>query len=198
MSASVSLQSSDDVIIQTTRAVADHCLTLKNMLEDVEDMDDMLIPIPRVKGDTLKKILAYCQYITHKNANTPTTTATATTSTTSKTAAAAATTATATSGGGGGGGSEAVIPKNKFDETYFAVSHDQLVDILLAADYLDIPVLLDSGARAFVRLLKGKNEDDICELFLSRKRPFSDEEIENTRKKYPWAWPTQDYVDADT
>ena len=60
----VRIKSSDGVEIEVKRRVIEQCVTLKNMFEDLgEDLDgkDTVVPVPNVDGETLKKIVEFCE-----------------------------------------------------------------------------------------------------------------------------------------
>lgn len=55
--------------------------------------------------------------------------------------------------------------KNEKDENFFEMDKDRLFELILAANYLDIEVLLDDGCRKVADMIKGKPVEYLRELF---------------------------------
>lgn len=56
---SVKLQTSDDKIYEVGREIAQRSNTVKNLLDDFPDNEDVTIPIPMVTSYILEKVLTY-------------------------------------------------------------------------------------------------------------------------------------------
>lgn len=62
----------DDVVVETSQAVARKCMVLRNMLDDViSDGACRDIPLPNVRSDVLKRVLAFCEYHLHDDDDEP-------------------------------------------------------------------------------------------------------------------------------
>jgi len=60
---SVKLQSSDEQEFEVEKPVAEMSVTIKNMLEDMQDVgSDAPIPLPNVTGKILAKVIEYCKW----------------------------------------------------------------------------------------------------------------------------------------
>ncbi|KAI9161461.1 hypothetical protein LWI28_017688 [Acer negundo] len=64
---------------------------------------------------------------------------------------------------------------------------DNVYDLLMAANYLNIPTLLDRCAIAVAEAIKGKTTEEIRELF-DIKSDFDEKEEEDLRKENQWAF----------
>ncbi|KAL6731388.1 hypothetical protein Aduo_002259 [Ancylostoma duodenale] len=73
----------------------------------------------------------------------------------------------------------------KWDEEYFKVDHGMLFDIIMAANYLDIPGLLDSSCKVVAAMMRGKTPEEIRVMF-NITNDFTPEEEENIRKENAW------------
>ena len=66
------------------------------------------------------------------------------------------------------------------DETFFF-----LVKTLLAANFLDIPGLVEILCRAIAALIKGRSKQEICDMFRINPDP-TPEQLDEVYKLYPW------------
>jgi len=57
----ITLISSDEEEFKVAKEVAEHSVTVKNIIEDVNDTSQP-IPLPNVNGKILKKVIEYCQH----------------------------------------------------------------------------------------------------------------------------------------
>ncbi|KHJ89842.1 Skp1 family, dimerization domain protein [Oesophagostomum dentatum] len=72
-----------------------------------------------------------------------------------------------------------------WDKEFFKVDYGVLFDIIMAANYLDIPKLLDGGCKVVADLMRGKTPEEIRTLF-NIVNDFTPEEEENIRKENAW------------
>ncbi|KAK0597379.1 hypothetical protein LWI29_024677 [Acer saccharum] len=64
---------------------------------------------------------------------------------------------------------------------------DKVYDLLMAANYLNIPTLLDRCTSAVAEAIKGKTTEEIREFF-DIKNDFDEKEEEDLRKENQWAF----------
>jgi len=141
--AEIVLQSSDEKDFSVPRDVACMSVTVANMLNSISDSMDATgapIPLPNLTGIVLEKVIEYCKY--HKE--TP--------------AAARAE------------DDFSVDNITEWDLKFIAVEVPMLFDIVLAANYLDVPTLLDLGCKAIAKLIIGKTPEEIEETFRIRDK----------------------------
>jgi S-phase kinase-associated protein 1 len=74
---------------------------------------------------------------------------------------------------------------DEWDKKYMEVDQNMIFDIILAANYLDIRLLLDLGCKTIANMIKGKTTEQIRELF-GIKNDFTPEEEEQIRKECEW------------
>jgi S-phase kinase-associated protein 1 len=74
---------------------------------------------------------------------------------------------------------------SKFEDEFMEVDQADLYDLLMAANYLVIPGLLDRVFKRFADMIKGKQPEEIRKIF-NIKNDFSPEEEEELRKNYAW------------
>lgn len=116
------------------------------------------VPLPNVASNVLAKVLDYCK----------------------KHAAAAAAAA-----------AEDVAVKDQelksFDASFIDVDNTMLFGLILAANYLNVPSLLDLACQHTADLIKGKTVQDIRDTF-GIVNDFTPEEEEEIRKENEWAF----------
>jgi len=66
-----------------------------------------------------------------------------------------------------------------------ALDQASLFEILLAANYLDIKLLLDVTCKTVANMIKGKTPDEICKTF-NIANDFTPEEMEQVRLENQW------------
>ncbi|KAJ1058825.1 hypothetical protein K5549_020004, partial [Capra hircus] len=127
---SIKLQSSDGEIIEVDIEIAKQSVTLKTMLEDLgmsDEGDDDPVPLPNVNVAILEKVVQWCTH--HKDDPPP------------------------------------EDDENKerrtdnipvWDQEFLKVDQGTLFELILAANYLDIKLLLDVTCKAWILLKKGK------------------------------------------
>merc|ERR1712226_396566 len=65
-----------------------------------------------------------------------------------------------------------------WDTDFLNVDQKTLCDLILAANYLDIPELLDLGIRTVANRIRGKTTQDIRDMFKIKKENMFTEDIE--------------------
>ncbi len=124
----------------------------------LEDTGDAaVVPLPNVRGAVLSKVNEYCKF--HVDA-------TATTD-----------------------GKKAVSEEDVagWDKDYVKVDKETLFDLILAANYLNIPGLLDLTCQAVADMIKGKSPEEIRKE-LNIENDFSPAEEEEVRRENQWAF----------
>ncbi|KAJ8328786.1 hypothetical protein BDV3_006515 [Batrachochytrium dendrobatidis] len=159
----ITLLSHDKESYTVEHAIAERSVLLKNMLEDLGDTSDTTIPLPNVTGRILKKVVEYCTY--HKNDPPPPL-------------------------------SESkedveVIRRradniSEWDMQFIKVENDDLLELILAANYMDIKPLLDLGCMTVANMIKGKTAEEIRTAF-NIENDFTPEEEEQIMRENEWA-----------
>jgi hypothetical protein len=174
---SVFLSSSDEKLFTIDKDVAFQSEMLKNMLEDIGECDPSSpIPISNVHSLILEKVLEYANY--HKNDITKTETIgniKRTTTTMNDTIIYTKTIIT----------NESVETENtvgglcEWDEKFTnSLDKDTLFDVIMAANYLDMRILLETGCKIVGGMIKGKSVKQIQELL-----GLEDDYFEKNNKK---------------
>jgi len=139
---------------------------LKDMLEDQSEGEQTVIPIPNVSGRTLKYVIEYCEY--HKDSpadpiDKPLK-----------------------------GKIEDVVCE--WDKAYLfkdlvkdhdEKQHDLLIDVVMAANFLNIKDLLDLTCACIASMIKGKTPEQIRSLFYI-ENDFTPEEEAKIREENRW------------
>ncbi|KAI4305639.1 hypothetical protein L6164_028995 [Bauhinia variegata] len=74
-----------------------------------------------------------------------------------------------------------------WDTEFVKVDQKTLIDLMLAADYLNIKGLLNLACQAVADMIQGRNPDEIRRLF-NIKSDLTPEEEEEMRREYRWAF----------
>ncbi|XP_019184098.1 PREDICTED: SKP1-like protein 1A [Ipomoea nil] len=74
-----------------------------------------------------------------------------------------------------------------FDANFIKVDHTTLLDLILAANFLDVKSLLDLTAQAVANLIEKKTVEEVRKIF-NIQNDFTPEEEEEIRKESPWAF----------
>ena len=119
------------------------------MLEDCggdDDQEEAIVPLPNVNSEILRRILQWAEY--HKNDDdaVPNDEADKEKNEREK-----------RNGGGAG------IPP--WDVEFLKVDQDTLFDIILAANYLDVKVLMDAACKTVANMIKGKSPEEMRKTF---------------------------------
>merc|ERR1711970_686990 len=79
--------------------------------------------------------------------------------------------------------SDSTIPK--WDSEFLKVDQGTLFEIILAANYLDVPKLLDYACITVAEQIRGKSPEEIRKHF-NIKNDFTEEEMERIKKENEW------------
>jgi len=152
----VLLQSEDDQQFSVLKNVVECSATIKNMLSDM-GVEQQIIPLPNIKGKTLKKILEFCQQQIENPTVIPDEKK----------------------------DEKRTDNISEWDKTFCNVDIDFLFELILGANYLDIKPLLDLTCKTVANMIKGKTPEEIRTKF-NIKSDFTPEEEEQVRKENEW------------
>ncbi|CAH8390945.1 unnamed protein product [Eruca vesicaria subsp. sativa] len=161
MSKKIILNSSDGESFEVDEAVALECLTIKHMIED--ECTDNGIPLPNVNAATLAKVIEYCK----------------------KHVEAAAEAKARDKDVYGSDVDDTEL--NTWDEDFVKVDQPVLFDLILAANFLNIPGLLDLTCKTVADMFKNKTIDEIRTHF-HIKNDYTAEEEAEIRAEHAWAF----------
>lgn len=162
------LQSSDSrpVELKVLREAAKMSGLIKDLLEDLPEGDQTVIPVPNVAGRTLKYVVEYLEYH-HNNRHDPIEKPLK-------------------------GKIDDVICE--WDKTFLFTDlvkdhdekqHELLIDVIMAANFLNIKDLLDLTCACVASMIKGKSPEQIRALF-NIENDFTPEEEEKIREENRW------------
>jgi len=154
----IELESSDKILISVDRAVAERSILIKNMLEDVINIDQA-IPIPNVNESVLRKVIEWCE---HHKADPP------------------------LPPDDDSDSRKKSSDIEEWDQKFMQVDQEMLFEIILAANYLDIKPLLDVGCKTVANMIKGKSPEEIRKTF-NIQNDFTPDEEEQIRRENEWA-----------
>jgi S-phase kinase-associated protein 1 len=138
------LTANDGVQINVPIEVAKISITIKNMLEDLDEMygstDENAIPIPTINGPILEKIMTFCDYIYHnqtelENLNIWLNDKTFT------------------------------VPLSHWFVEYLNIDQQTLFDVILGANFLDIQSLLNMQCKYVATIIRNKTPEELRILF---------------------------------
>ena len=138
----VAIVSSDGETFSVARDVVSMSVTLRNMLEDLgTETEGMPIPLPNVKADALRKVVEFCDYHVHHPDET----------------------SRFVKGG-------RIDDFRDFDRAFTDELREDknlwlLMNVLVAANYLDIKPLVDVLCRTVASMIQGKTPEQICDTF---------------------------------
>ncbi|KFZ19818.1 hypothetical protein V501_00474 [Pseudogymnoascus sp. VKM F-4519 (FW-2642)] len=127
----ITLVSNDEVLIVVERQTAKLSLTLANMLEDLQPDAKVVVPIPNVNGEVLKKIFKWCEH--HKD-DPPEVIPDY---------------------------RRMIADIEYWDQKFLQVDEKMLYDIFMASNYLDIKPLLDVCCKTVANMIQGKSPEEI-------------------------------------
>jgi S-phase kinase-associated protein 1 len=156
----VILISVDDEKFPVDVKVAEKSILIKNMISDLNPdglQEDFEIPTPNVKANVLAKVLEWCEH--HKNTVFP---------------------------DDDDEDSRKTAPIDEWDKNFLKVDQEMLYEIVLAANYLNIKPLLDSGCKIVAEMIKGKSPEELRRTF-NIVNDFSPEEEAAIRTENEWA-----------
>ncbi|GMH43073.1 hypothetical protein BSKO_10995 [Bryopsis sp. KO-2023] len=157
-SRNIKLKSSDNECFEVPEAVAIKSETIKNMIEDIQEVENHPVPLPNVKSPILSKVIEYCKYhveAQEKDENDKPKK-----------------------------GEEEV---KGWDQEYMKVDLNTLYELILAANYLNIKDLLDLCCQTVANMIRGRTPEEIRKLF-NIKNDFTPEEEEEVRRENQWAF----------
>jgi len=132
--------------------------TIANMLDDIDDEDgDMVIPIPKMKGATMMKVIAFCAHNPDAPLN-PTEEQQLEMRT---------------------------KPLEGWHLEFVNVPLAELFEMILAANFLDLKPMLDITCKAVAEMIKGKTPDEIKKVFGVEGEFTADEKAQVLRDN-PW------------
>ena len=161
----IQLQSFDGEIFKVDVEIAKQSVTIKTMLEDLDlvDFEREIVPLPNIKAAILKMVIQWAQY--HKDDPPPT--------------------------------EDDENQENQtddissWDSEFLKVEQGDLLDLIFAANYLNIKGVLDVTCKTVANMIKGKTPQQIRETF-NIKNDFTPSEEEHIRKEYEWLEEKQD------
>ncbi|KAJ1794626.1 hypothetical protein LPJ59_004494 [Coemansia sp. RSA 2399] len=150
---SITLRSSDNEEFVVDKEVATQCNLVDSFLAD-HDGTDICIPLPKVDGKTLKKVIEFCEH--HKDdpvggivyEEVP----------------------------------KRSDDMDPWDKEFIDVENETMFDVLLAANYMECKALLDLGCAQFANMIRNKDATTIREMF-NITSDFTEEEREQIRKE---------------
>ncbi|CAH2036748.1 unnamed protein product, partial [Thlaspi arvense] len=160
MSKKIVLKSSDGESFEVDEAVALESQTIKHMVED--DCAGNGIPLPNVTSAILAKVIEYCKK--HVDAA-----------------------AEANAGDKDFSGTAENSELKSWDEEFVKVDQPTLFDIILAANYLNIPGLLDLTCKTVADMMRGKTPEEMRKHF-NIVNDYTPEEEAEVRKENAWAF----------
>ncbi|KAJ3701299.1 hypothetical protein LUZ61_005004 [Rhynchospora tenuis] len=200
----ITLTSSDGEEFVVNEKVARECLTIRNMMED--DCVITNIPLPNVTSRILSIVIEYCQKHVaeaEKEAAAPIPETAEEESSTARAAPKASNkdfgegsssapdkVKTKTAEEGSSSATAAAKAKKQledWDKAFMDVDNNTLYDLILAANYLNVGGLLHLACQTVADKLKGKQPEEIREIF-QIKNDFSPEEEDAIHKEHPWAF----------
>ena len=153
----IKLVSKDGQSFSVDTAVAKKSETIKTMLEDLgleEGGDDEPVPLPNVSGPILEMVIRWAEH----HVNDP----------------------------------PAADPEEEqretqkevpeWDRKFFDVDQSTVFQLILAANYMDIKVMLDLGCKTVANMIKGKTPEEIRKTF-NIKNDFAEGEEDNVREE---------------
>lgn len=155
----IKLQSSDGDIFETDIQIAKRSGTIKTMLEDcgLDDDEDAVVPLRNVSSDILRRVLQWSEY--HKDDPVPVE--------------------------DDGSNEKRTDDISAWDADFLKTDQGTLLELILAANYLDIKGLLDVSCKTVANMIKGKLPEEIRTIF-NIKNDFTPEEEEQIRKENEW------------
>lgn len=153
----IKLESNDNKIFEVKKEIAEKSLTIKNMLDDLDDENENdIIPLMNVKGDILKKVIEFCEYW-YNNESDMTNIDTYTVK----------------------------EDLSKWEINFCYVDQGTLFDLILAANYLDIKPLLDLTCLTVALMIQDNSIEEIRKKF-GIENDFTAEEEKKIMEENEW------------
>lgn len=140
--------------------VAEKSVLIKNMISDLNPdglQEDFEIPTPNVRANVMSKVLEWCEH--HKNTPFP---------------------------DDDDEDARKLAPVDEWDKNFLKVDQEMLYEIILAANYMNIRPLLDSGCKIVAEMIRGKSPEELRRIF-NIVNDFSPEEEAAIRRENEWA-----------
>lgn len=156
----VIIVSADDEKFTVEPKVAEKSILIKNMINDLNPdglQEDFEIPTPNVRANVLAKVLEWCEH--HKNT---------------------------VFNDDDDEDAQKTAPVDEWDKNFLKVDQEMLYEIMLAANYLNIKQLLDSGCKVVAEMIRGKSPEELRRIF-NIVNDFSPEEEAAIRRENEWA-----------
>lgn len=157
----VVLISADEQRFAVDVEVASKLVLIKNMITDLKpdlDSDEPFdIPTPNVKGNVLAKVLEWCEH--HRDTVFP---------------------------DDEDDDARKLAPIPSWDRSFLKVDQEMLYEIILAANFLNIRPLLETGCKIIAEMIKNKTPEELRKTF-NIVNDFSPEEEAAIRKENEWA-----------
>ncbi|KAJ2772987.1 hypothetical protein IWQ56_000826 [Coemansia nantahalensis] len=164
----VMLEAADGAVLCVEQDIIEQSGTIRNILTDV-GATDKPIPVPNVSGHTLGRIIEYCRH--HRSD--PSRRRPRAPLQPDETNASEAVTR------------QAISQMDDFDHDFCRVDQGTLFDLILAANYLDIPPLLDLVGYTVASKMKGKSIQELRDTF-GVKNDFTPEEEQQALNDNAW------------
>ncbi|AOW26389.1 S-phase kinase-associated protein 1 [Candida albicans P57072] len=156
----VIIVSSDNEKFPVEPKIAEKSILIKNMINDLHPdglEEDFEIPTPNVRANVLCKVLEWCEH--HKNT---------------------------VFQDDEDEDAKKSVPVEEWDRNFLKVDQEMLYEIILAANYLNIKPLLESGCKMVAEMIKSKSPEELRRTF-NIINDFSPEEEAAIRKENEWA-----------
>lgn len=72
------------------------------------------------------------------------------------------------------------------EKEFFNVPLKTILDLLLATNYLDYPLLMNTTAKVVAQMIDNKTPSQICQLFNVNEDDFTQEEKDKIMSQNPW------------
>jgi hypothetical protein len=142
----MTLVSKDGTIFYIDIETVKQSITIKDMLDSLGDEDDAPIPIPNVEGSTMKKVLTFCDYVRNN--------------------------AEATQNLENWNNDRTyTVPLPQWFSDFITVEQSIVFEIILAANFLDIQLLLNLGCKYVASLIRNKTPEELRSLFADPAGP---------------------------
>lgn len=206
--AMITVSTSDNEEFQLRRALAMRSVTIANILADVEDIENLVIPLPNVSSDSMRKVVEFLEHY-ENDVEAADAEQRAEDDAPSVAAVPLGGAASADSAGSAEPAEheqqqehqeqeqEHSKPSNNnhfgdrrvqitpWDREFCQVENTTLFDMIAAANYLDIKHMLDVTCDKVAEMIRGKTPEEIRVLF-DIQNDFTPEEEEAVRKENEW------------
>lgn len=166
-------ETQDKQVFVVEREIIEQSVTIKNMLSDLGDESDAIIPLPSVNGKIMKKVIEYCTH--HHNE--------------SKKEDDDQESETTKEDDDQKSEKQLLSPCDDiapWDKEFCEVDQPTLFEMITAANYLDIKPLLELTCKTVANMIRGKTPDEIRKTF-NIKGEFTPEEEKRIREENEWA-----------